>query len=247
MLDKGLVDMHCHIVPSVDDGAESLEEALKILQMEYNQGVRTVICTPHFRKKMFETPLPKIREQFILLREAAWKMNKELRLYLGCEFHVNMDMLSALKSHRGYSMAGSRYVLAEFSGSTEASYIRERLYALLSSGYKPIIAHIERYECMRRDMNFIEDLIDMGAFIQVNADSLIGKEGFGTKRFCTNLLHAGNIHFVGSDCHGSKERISRIGEAYKYVCNKAGEDYAEEIFISNPQKILREIKKKSGR
>lgn len=247
MPDEGLFDMHCHIVPEVDDGADSLEEALTILQMEYEQGVRTVICTPHFRKKMFETPLSEIRKQFKLLRAAAWEMNKELRLYLGCEFHANMEMIPSLKAHRGYSMAGSRYVLTEFSGSTEASYIRERLYALLSSGYKPIIAHIERYECMRKDMTLAEDLIDMGAFVQVNADSLIGKEGFGTKRYCSKLLQAGNIHFVGSDCHGSKERISRIGEAYDFVCQKAGEEYADTIFKKNPQKILADLKNRKGR
>ena len=247
MPDEGLFDIHCHIVPSVDDGAGSLEEALKILQMEYDQGVRTIICTPHFRRKMFETPLSKIREQFKVLRAAAWEMNKELRLYLGCEFHVNMEMIPSLKAHRGYSMAGSRYVLAEFSGSTEVSYIRERLYSLLSNGYKPIVAHIERYECMRKDIDFVEDMIDMGALMQVNADSLIGKEGFGAKRYCSKLLQAGDIHFVGSDCHGSKERISRIGEAYDFVCQKAGKEYAETIFKNNPQKILVDLKNRKGK
>ena len=174
-------------------------------------------------------------------------MNKELRLYLGCEFYVNMEMVPSLKAHRGYSMAGSRYVLAEFSGSTEASYIRERLYSLLSNGYKPIVAHIERYECMRKDIDFVEDMIDMGAMMQVNADSLIGKDGFGTKRYCSKLLQAGDIHFVGSDCHGSRERISRIGEAYDFVCQKAGKEYAETIFKNNPQKILVDLKNRKGK
>ena len=199
MPDEGLFDIHCHIVPSVDDGAGSLEEALKILQMEYDQGVRTIFCTPHFSSKLFVAPLPKIWEQFKLLRSAAWEMNKELRLYLGCEFHVNMEMIPSLKAHRGYSMAGSRYVLAEFSGSTEVSYIRERLYSLLSNGYKPIVAHIERYECMRKDIDFVEDMIDMGALMQVNADSLIGKEGFGAKRYCSKLLQAGDCLLYTSD------------------------------------------------
>lgn len=247
MPDEGLFDIHCHIVPSVDDGAGNLEEALKILQMEYDQGVRTIIVTPHFRKRMFETPLPQIRKQFRMLREAAWEMNKELRIYLGCEFHANMEMVPLLRSGKVSTMAGSRYVLTEFSGSTEASYIRERLYSLLSNGYKPIVAHIERYECMRKDIDFVEDMINMGAFMQVNADSIIGKGGLGTKRYCNKLLKAGNIHFVGSDCHGSKERVSRIGEAYDYISKKTGEDYAKKIFIRNPQKIFADSKNRKER
>lgn len=247
MPDEGLFDIHCHIVPSVDDGAGSLEEALKILQMQYDQGVRTIFCTPHFRKKMFETPLSEIREQFKRLREAAWEMNQELRLYLGCEFHANMEMVPLLRAGKIATLAGSRYVLTEFSGSSEASYIRERLYSLLSHGYKPIVAHIERYECMRKDIDLVEDMIDMGALMQVNADSIIGKEGFGTKRYCSRLLKAGDIHFVGSDCHGSTERVSRIGEAYDYVSRKEGEEYAKNIFITNPKKILMDSKNRKGR
>ena len=136
-------------------------------------------------------------------------------------------------------MAGSRYVLTEFSHNSEENYILERLNALLSGGYKPIIAHIERYEATRTSLDFVEELVGMGAYMQINADSIAGKDGFFTRRYCNKVMKSGLLHFVGSDCHNSTGRISRIGEAYNRVIAKFGQDYADELFIHNPAQIIK--------
>lgn len=238
MLEEGIFDIHCHIVPGVDDGAADIEETRKLLEMEYKQGVRNIILTPHFRFQMFETPLEKVQRQFRLAEEAAADISKDLHLYLGCEFHANMEILPMLREKKVSTMAGSRYVLVEFSHNSEAPYIRERLSAMLSGGYRPIVAHIERYEATRTDLDFVEELTEMGAYMQINADSIVGKDGFFTKRYCQKLMKNDLVHFVGSDCHDSSKRISRIGEAYSYVIKKMGTDYAKQLFIRNPQKII---------
>lgn len=111
---KGIYDIHCHIVPGVDDGATDIGETVKLLRMEYEQGVRTVIATPHFRFRMFETPAEKVREQFRLVEKAASEISPDLHVYLGCEFHANMEMLPMLREQKVMTMAGSRYVLTEF-------------------------------------------------------------------------------------------------------------------------------------
>ena len=126
---KGIYDIHCHIVPGVDDGATDIGETVKLLRMEYEQGVRTVIATPHFRFRMFETPVEKVKEQFRLVEKAASEISPDLHVYLGCEFHANMEMLPMLREQKVMTMAGSRYVLTEFSHNSEESYIRERLGA----------------------------------------------------------------------------------------------------------------------
>lgn len=244
MARSGIYDIHCHIVPGVDDGASGYEETRKLLQMEYDQGVRNIIATPHFRFCMFETSLSKVKEQFALVEQAAAEVSSDLHVYLGCEFHANMEMVQMLRSGEVSTMAGSRYVLVEFSQSSEATYIKERLYSLISRGYKPIVAHIERYNAMRQDLDLVEELIDMGAGMQINADSIIGKEGFGTKRFCRKLMKYDLVDFVGSDCHNLSRRVSRIGEAYAYTAKKMGSDYADHLFVENPQKILQDAKKR---
>ena len=111
MLEEGIFDIHCQIVPGVDDGAADIEETRKLLEMEYKQGVRNIILTPHFRFRMFETPLEKVQRQFRLAEEAAADISKDLHLYLGCEFHANMEMLPMLREKKVSTMAGSRYVL----------------------------------------------------------------------------------------------------------------------------------------
>lgn len=243
----GIYDIHCHIVPGVDDGASDYEDTKKLLRMEYDQGVRNIIATPHFRFRMFETPQSRVQEQFLLVQKAAAEIGDDLQVYLGCEFHANMEMYRMLREGEVSTMAGSRYVLAEFSESSEGSYIRERLNKLISSGYKPIAAHIERYEATRSDLGFVEELVDMGVSMQINADSIVGKEGFSTKRYCRKLMKYDLVKFVGSDCHNTRSRISRMGEAYDYVAKKMGEAYADHLFIENPRKILEDAKRRKER
>ena len=213
----GIYDIHCHIVPGVDDGASDYEDTKKLLRMEYDQGVRNIIATPHFRFRMFETPLSRVQEQFLLVQKAAAEIGDDLQVYLGCEFHANMEMYRMLREGEVSTMAGSRYVLAEFSESSEGSYIRERLNKLISSGYK------------------------------LNADSIVGKEGFSTKRYCRKLMKYDLVKFVGSDCHNTRSRISRMGEAYDYVAKKMGEAYADHLFIENPRRILEDAKRRKER
>lgn len=237
---KGLYDMHCHIVPGVDDGADNMEEAVKMLKLEYEEGVRHIIATPHFRFNMFETPLETVLEQFeALKKEAAHIGDEGIDLHLGCEFHVNLNMAEMLREKKVLTMAGSRYVLVEFSGPAKKSQVRERLYSLVSSGYKPIIAHVERCSELRSDVGFIEEMVEMGAKVQINAESIIGKEGFRVKRFCTRLMKEDLLHFVGTDSHGSSFRVPKMKEAYAYVEKKMGEEYAEQIFIVNPAKLIK--------
>ena len=100
---------------------------------------------------------------------------------------------------------------------------------------------------MRKDIGFVEEMADLGAHMQLNADSIIGKDGFGTKRYCKKLMKQDLLSFVGSDCHGTKERISRIGEAYDYVSKKEGDSYANQLFIRNPQKIIADAQRRKGR
>lgn len=234
----GFVDMHCHIIPYVDDGANDMEEAIKMLNLEYAEGVRTIIATPHFRFKMFETPREEIIKQFLKLREAAKTIGEEgIRMYLGCELHSNMDMVDLLREKKVSTMGQSRFVLLELSGGAEPRYIRERVYALVAAGYKPILAHVERIEKIRKDIGFLEELVDMGARVQVNTESITGD--FSTRRFCKKLMKEDFLHFVGTDCHGKDYRVPKMKDAYNYVAKKFGEDYANSIFIENPLRIIK--------
>ena len=235
---KGLYDIHCHILPGVDDGARNMEESMWMLNKEYNEGVRHVILTPHFRYDMFEPHMNIVTRQFMQLRRAAMNIGEEgMHLYLGCELHSSMDMVECLKKGRRLTIAGSRYVLVEFSNDDEKKYIEERVRSLLMNGYIPIIAHVERYKATRNDIGFLAELKQMGAYIQINADTISGQDGFGAKTFAKKVMKQGLLDFVGSDGHRKNERIPEIGKCVAKMEKTMGSEYVKQIFIRNPRRI----------
>ena len=231
-------DMHCHIIPKVDDGSELLEESLALLDTEVRAGVTDIILTPHFRLEMFEADRDYVEAQYELLKSAAAEIFPDLHLYLGCEYHSNHDMHEMLRADPRYRMIGTDYVLLEFSQAHNGSYIREQTYSLVSRGFRPIIAHCERYRPISANIKLAEELVDMGAELQVNADSVIGRDGWGIKRFCRKLMKLGLLSYIGSDAHNMTDRRCHMGECIAYVEKKMGSEYADLIMRRNPQNIV---------
>ena len=233
---RDLYDIHCHILPGVDDGAKNMDIALAIIEKEIEAGVETIILTPHFRKEMFEPDMEDIWNAYDeLLYETRYK---NIRLYLGCEFHANMEMVETLDNDLRPTLADSRYVLTEFAHNSTRAFMKERADALLMSGYRPIIAHIERYRATRKDFDLIEDLIEMGCEVQVNADAIIGRDGLGAQRFCKKLMQEDMLHYVGSDTHNLRGRAPHLGECCEYLKKHMGRLYTSRIMRDNPSKIV---------
>ncbi len=234
----GYYDIHSHIIPGVDDGPHTIEESVKILQKEYDDGIRTIICSSHWRRGMFEPSLERLQAKFELVRQAAAEIAPDLTVLLGCEFHVNMEMVETLKKGLRPTMAGTRNVLAEFKNNVEKGYMRERCYALLTHGYQPILAHPERYEVIRKDTDFLRDLIKMGCQVQINSQSVIGDDGFFMKLFCKKLIRENLVHFIGSDAHDMGKRGPTMGRCIQYLDRLMGPEYTRRILIDNPKKML---------
>lgn len=232
----GMYDIHCHILPQVDDGSTSMDVSLKMLSSLKSQGVTTVILTPHFRRRMFEPSMKLIYSQFEKLKSAAADLS--MSLHLGCEYHVNMDIVEEIRSGARPTLAGSRYVLCEFKGESPFSFIQERTNALRSVGYVPVIAHAERYKALRDSIDNIDELHSRGCRIQINADTIAGKEGFFSSRFAKKLAEYDLIDFVGSDAHDLKSRAPHMQEAAARLAKWGGERYAQHVMIDNPAEIF---------
>ena len=231
-----MIDVHCHVLPGIDDGAADQDVALALLRKEYADGVRRVIATPHYRRRMFEPTMGKIIAAYHVLREKAAEVG--IDLYLGCEYHVNMEITEDIFAGNRPTLAGSRYVLSEFSSASSENFIRERCCHMRSRGLVPVIAHVERYPALTKDLDLIEELSEMGCMIQVNAGSFLGEDGFKVKRFCKKLLSYGMVDLVGSDCHDLKQRLPRMGECAAWLEKKAGSAYTEKLLRGNAEKIL---------
>jgi protein-tyrosine phosphatase len=234
--DLMIIDIHNHTLYGVDDGPRSIKESLKMLQDAKNQGVETVILTPHYRHGMFGYPSRLVEDNFAYLREKAKPIG--INLYLGCEYHIDDMATEAFDSHRCHTLADSDYVLCEYKYETPYSYIERQTYHLLSSGYIPIIAHAERYKCLASDSKLCDKLSHMGALIQINADSVLGLTGFVDKYVCKKLLKKECVHIIASDAHGCEQRSSHMGQCYEYISNKYDSSYADLLFYRNPSKIF---------
>ena len=234
-MSKRIIDIHNHSLCGVDDGAKDLRESIEMLQAAAAQGIVAIILTPHYRHGMFAYPLDTIDEQYHMLKQEVEALG--IRLYPGCEYHVNSGITDAFMSGRCHTLADGDYVLTEYSYQTEYSDMTRYTQQLLSCGYIPVIAHVERYACIQKEPGLCDMLADMGAVIQVNADSVLGLDGRGVARVCRKLLKKGLADVIASDAHGIKERPNHMGECYAYVAKKYGEDYAEQLFYRNPARI----------
>lgn len=231
------MDVHCHILPDVDDGAENFLQAMELLGQEYGQGVRSIILTPHFRLGYFETSREHVRRRFERLQNMTAAAIPELALFLGCEFHRQEGMTELLDADKSYALAGSSYVLTEFSGMDTMNVIKGYATKLLTNGYRPVIAHAERYPALRSLEN-VRYLIDAGAYIQMNAGSILGREGYRTKLFCRQLLKEQMVHLIGSDAHDLKRRKPCMGKCTEHLQKILGAQETQRLLSENPMKIL---------
>ena len=231
-----LIDIHCHILPKVDDGPDSVEESLKMLKDMKRQGIKHVIVTPHYRPEMFEPSMKRVIYSYRHLRDIAYDMG--VSMSLGCEYYRNEQIIDHMDNRKRPSMAGSRYVLIEFSMNDLFPTVRNYVYELVTHGYQPIVAHVERYFCCQK-MEKIQELKDMGALIQVNAGSVLGEEGWKLKKFCLELMKKDLIDFIASDTHNTSDRKLNLKKCASYVTKKMGKQYAERIFFNNPLNILK--------
>lgn len=231
----GMTDIHCHILPGVDDGARNMEETVGLLRMEQEQGVSRLIVTPHFRLGYFTTPRVQVREVFDDVRARAAELG--LELYLGCEFHRQNEMAGWLRQESAYAMADTCYVLTEFSSRDSAGKIRQTVTELLLGGYRPVIAHAERYAAMR-DRRLVHFLIESGAYIQVNAGAVLGYEGLRSRLFCRKLLDDDLVHLIGSDAHDCKVRIPRMQQCAQWLEKRYGPEKAKRLLVDHPARLL---------
>ena len=233
------VDIHCHILPGVDDGSQTPEETKAMLQKAWDEGIQIMVATPHYHKQRGKNDIELIKKQLLLTRKLAKEVHPKMQICLGMEIYYGEDVPELLKEGRVVSIRKSRYILVEFSLGDEFQYILNAVRKLQMSGHTVIIAHIERYNCLRKDISNVEYLREMGAYLQVNTGSITGSYGRSVKKFLREVLKAHLVQLVGTDAHGSERRTPKMQEAYKEVVKRCGEEYADQIFGQNAKKVLR--------
>ena len=236
------IDMHCHILPEVDDGAASISETQKMLQIAYEEGIRCIIATPHYHPRRGHEHPAVLRKKLSEVRKLARQIDEKFRIYLGTEIYFGQDIMDKLRQGDILTLNRRDYVLVEFSPSESFNYIQQSLQQIQMAGYQVILAHAERYTCLRDDIEAAEHIWDMGINIQINAGSITGENGGKAKRFVKELMERDMVFGVGTDAHSADKRAPRMKKAAAYVKRKYGEDYMRGIFFSNAATLLRKRK-----
>lgn len=238
---ENFFDIHCHILPGIDDGSSTMDETMAMIETAYKDGIRSIVATPHFHPRRGHGTARKAMPRIEMVRNEAAGAYPDLKIYSGCEIYYCHDILEKVKSGEILTLNNSDYVLIEFSFTEELRKIKSGLNKFLLSGYNPILAHVERYDELVKNPETLDELTEAGVYLQINADSLLGKLGGARRRFVKKLLKDGMVSFIASDAHDCKKRAPLLSKAAAYVEKKYGRDTAERIFIENPKKVIDNI------
>ena len=233
-----IIDFHCHVLPGLDDGAQDEEACREMLQAASQDGIEAIVATPHFNSDAPEDYMRRRNFALAAASRIAEKIRPGFRLFPGFELYFDSTIPDQLAAGRPLSLNGTKYVLVEFLPSAEYSYIQRAVQEIQYAGFWPVLAHMERYEALIKG-DRVQELIDMGAFMQMNAASLLGKLGWKRTRQLWTLVKRGQIHVIGCDAHGVRHRGFHMAECGKAIEKKLGPEYRERLCGGNAMAIIK--------
>src|ERR1051325_451378 len=216
-----MVDIHSHILPAVDDGARSLEEALEMCRLSAQDGVTTIVATPHAHDHVHETHDPEF------LRRKVEELNAHLqgkpKIELGCELRFTHEVVRHLcVTKSAPTLARGPYALIEFPHAVVPPGSERALFDLMSHHIRPIVAHPERNLMLMNQPERFYELVEAGALGQADTGSFTGQFGAKVQRAAEVMLENGLLHFVASDCHNLRNRLPGISTAVALIAERVG-------------------------
>lgn len=232
------IDIHAHLLPGVDDGARTMEESCRLVELAKQAGFCSVIVTPHYSRRRGTEGLA---ERFEELKEAVRQSDPDFSLYLGQETYYREELPERLRSGGALTMAGSRYVLVEFDPGVSYQTFKRAVRRLISSGYIPVIAHMERYGCLRESQNLAE-ACRSGCLMQMNYESLQGHWFSPEVRWCRKQVKEGRIHFLGTDMHRTDYRPPETAGALKWLYAHVDRRLVDRMTFGNAERMIKNEK-----
>lgn len=229
-----MIDFHSHILPNIDDGSRNMEQTVEILKEAKNAGFNKIISTSHYMEEYYNID----EEQRKKLIEEVKEQSQGIELFLGSEIYVTGNIVELLKDQKASTINNSKYVLFELPLNTKEIMAKEVIYRLIENNYVPIIAHPERYKYVQENIEYIMELVDMGALLQSNYGSIIGMYGKKSESTVKKLLKEDAVQFLGSDVHREKQVYDKIPKILKKLNKIVSKEKIDELTIINPQKVL---------
>jgi protein-tyrosine phosphatase len=230
-----VIDIHCHILPEVDDGPKSWETAESMCRMAAEDAIEHMVATPHANDRYFYD-----REYLSgLLHDLQQRIGDNPKLSLGCDFHLSLEnMQNAQVAPERYCIGSSRYLLVEFSNFGIPPQIDEWLGQMIERGTRPIVTHPERNPILQQNAARVLQLVDRGCAVQVTASAITGFWGAKVREMAHWLLKEKAVHFLATDAHDTVRRPPVLSEARKIVAKQFGDELADALVEGNPRAVV---------
>jgi protein-tyrosine phosphatase len=234
-----MIDAHCHILPGVDDGARTIEDAVAMARMAAEAGTTKIVATPHMNHPMFHVPGPLAKTKLAEVRAAVAAAKIPVEIVLAGEIHWSSDIAAQLDSGELLPYCEDhRYILFELPASHVPHATREVMWKLQLAGVFPVLAHPERNLDFERDPDLVHQYRDAGVPCQITAMSLTGDFGRKAKKLAERWLAEGSIDLIASDGHGTRSRRPTLDDAARIVRKQAGETVEDWLTVEVPRRIL---------
>ena len=231
-----MIDIHCHILPGIDDGAKNVEDSLTMAREAVKEGIHTIIATPHLNSQ-YDNRKPAILEKVDLLNRNLQEANIHMKILPGQEPRIFGEILADLETGDIQTLNDSQYVFIEFPSSHVPRYTEKLLFDVQVKGLTPIIVHPERNAELIERPETLYKLVEKGALTQVTASSLCGYFGKKIKNYSMQLIESNQTHFIASDAHNVVNRTFKMDEAFSLIDSKFGTDYVY-LFKENAELLI---------
>jgi len=233
-----VLDLHCHMLPAMDDGAADLNMALDMAAMAVADGIHTVACTPHIYPGMYDNTAYGIRAAINAFQDELDQRGISLRLVEGADVHLDPGLVAGLREDRIPTLAGSRYILLEPPHHVAPPRLEESIFQLQVAGYVPIVTHPERLTWFGDHYTLFVRLVRGGAWMQVTSGSLTGRFGRRPRYWAERLLDEGLVHILATDAHHPRRRPPLLAEAWDVAARQVGAEEARHLVETRPQGII---------
>ena len=234
-----MVDLHSHILPAVDDGAETIETSLEMLRRGLVEGIGTAVLTPHLHPHDDAVKEELHRQRFMLLQQAVQEARLDLRLHLGSEIGFRFNLPEVARWPSGTLSGNGQIALIDLPMGALSPGLEQGFFELRTAGYRPILAHPERHRQLSSSHEQLERLREQELNFQVNGGSFTGQFGRRARATAEWLLERGWVDIVASDAHDLEKRPFSLSAAYQRVSELSGRDEARRLFLDNPLRAIR--------
>jgi protein-tyrosine phosphatase len=236
-----MIDLHCHILPGIDDGAADLDTSLGMARAFVADGVTTVACTSHILPGLYHNTGPRIRTATNALQQFLRREGVPLHLVTGADNHITPSFVSELTSGQLLALADSRYVLVEPPHHVAPPRLEEMFFALVVGGFVPILTHPERLDWIKSHYPLLERLLRIGVWMQITAGSLAGAFGRKGQYWAERMLEEGRVHIIATDAHDVSRRPPNLSRGRDLAAMRVGQEEAQHMVLTRPAGVLRNV------